>query len=204
LDAKAYGMELVFLDRKTFDEELRSSLQPPPEPSSLSSPPSAPHPLPYLIPMGGYGEKGARGAAGILDHATRQDYTHIFCAAGTGTMAAGLSMKAGQAEIWAVNVVRGNDLAQDIFSLAPGARIQIINGFHFGAFGKTSPALVEFMNQFYLQNSVPTDFVYTARLMYAIEDLLQKRSIPRGSRILAIHSGGLQGNKSLKKGQLSY
>ncbi len=60
------------------------------------------------------------------------------------------------------------------------------------------------MNYFYHMYTIPTDFVYTAKLMFAINDLISKGFFPRGSRILAIHSGGLQGNRSLKKGILDF
>jgi len=60
------------------------------------------------------------------------------------------------------------------------------------------------MNEFYSHHSIPTDFVYTGKLMFGIRRLLESDYFPAGSRILAIHSGGLQGNKSLKKGTLVY
>jgi len=51
---------------------------------------------------------------------------------------------------------------------------------------------------------VPTDFVYTAKMTYGVYDLLQKGFFPSGSRILLIHSGGLQGNNSLPDGTLIF
>jgi 1-aminocyclopropane-1-carboxylate deaminase len=51
---------------------------------------------------------------------------------------------------------------------------------------------------------IPTDFVYTGKLFYAVRDLIQKNFFPSGSRILLIHSGGLQGNLSLRKGTLMF
>lgn len=189
LDAASYGMHLVFLSRKEFDHQTA---------------PHLPHTSSDQIPMGGYGLQGAKGASEILRYAAHQHYTHIFCAAGTGTMAAGLAMAATNAEIWAVNMVKDNSLSRRISALAPEAQVNILENPRPGGYAKTSPALMDFMNRFYLQNSVPTDFVYTGRLMLAIEDLLLQNALPRGSRILAIHSGGLIGNKSLKNGQLHY
>lgn len=188
-DARTYGMNLVFLPRAEFDHQISSSFH---------------LPTSTLIPMGGYGKKGAQGASEILKYAAHQNYTHIFCAAGTGTMAAGLCQTAGDAQVWVVNVVNANNpinnnLITDIRSLTPNATPTILNA-SFGGFAKSSPALIDFMNRFHQQNSIPTDFVYTAKLMFAIEDLLQQKVLPKGSRILAIHSGGLQGNNSLKSG----
>ena len=202
-DARTYGMNLVFLPRSIFDREASSTFH---------------LPTSTFIPMGGYGKKGARGASEILQYAAHQNYTHIFCAAGTGTMAAGLCQTAGEAQVWVVNVVGGNNpithnpithnpitnnLLTAIQTLTPNATPTILNS-TFGGFAKSTPALIDFMNRFHQQNSIPTDFVYTARLMFAIEDLLHKKVLPKGSRILAIHSGGLQGNNSLKSGLLGF
>jgi 1-aminocyclopropane-1-carboxylate deaminase len=60
------------------------------------------------------------------------------------------------------------------------------------------------MNQLYYEAKIPSDFVYTAKLFYAIADLIIANFFPPGSRILLIHSGGLQGNSSLGKGTLIY
>lgn len=192
-DARTCGMNLVFLPRAEFDQQVSSTFH---------------LPTSTLIPMGGYGKKGAKGASEILHYTAHRNYTHIFCAAGTGTMAAGLCQTAGEAAVWVVNVVGGNNpitnnLLTDIQTLTPNATPTILNS-TFGGFAKSSPALIDFINRFYQQNSIPTDFVYTGRLMFAIEDLLHKKVLPKGSRILAIHSGGLQGNNSLKSGLLGF
>jgi 1-aminocyclopropane-1-carboxylate deaminase len=60
------------------------------------------------------------------------------------------------------------------------------------------------MNNFYEQTEIPTDFVYTGKLFYAVDDLLRKVFFPKNSKVLVIHSGGLQGNLSLPKGTLIF
>jgi 1-aminocyclopropane-1-carboxylate deaminase/D-cysteine desulfhydrase-like pyridoxal-dependent ACC family enzyme len=60
------------------------------------------------------------------------------------------------------------------------------------------------MNEFYRDNRVPTDIVYTGKLAYALNDMLQKGKLPSNSNILLIHSGGLQGNRSLKNNELIF
>jgi 1-aminocyclopropane-1-carboxylate deaminase/D-cysteine desulfhydrase-like pyridoxal-dependent ACC family enzyme len=82
--------------------------------------------------------------------------------------------------------------------------INIIHDYHFGGYAKQSPELLLFMNEFYKTTGIPTDFVYTGKLMYAIHDLIQKNFFPPGSEILLIHSGGLQGNKSLPERTLMF
>ncbi|MBK6936931.1 MAG: hypothetical protein IPH18_08620 [Chitinophagaceae bacterium] len=60
------------------------------------------------------------------------------------------------------------------------------------------------MNNFFKQTNIPSDIVYTGKLFYAITDLANKNHFPAGSSILAIHSGGLQGNASLNMGTLIF
>lgn len=75
---------------------------------------------------------------------------------------------------------------------------------HAGGFAKANPDVISFMNWFHQNTMIPTDFVYTGRLMKWIFDSIKDGKFPAGSRILAIHSGGLQGNISLKKQSLVF
>ena len=83
-------------------------------------------------------------------------------------------------------------------------KINIIHDYHFGGYAKNSPELLRFMNELYKTAGIPTDFVYTGKLMFAIHDLVQKNFFSQGSEILMIHSGGLQGNKSLVERTLMF
>jgi 1-aminocyclopropane-1-carboxylate deaminase len=183
------GMELEFLDRTSFDQVSLGELSD----SEV-----------YTIPMGGRGTLGARGAGKMLQFVEASGYSHIFCAAGTGTMLAGLALASGKARLCAVNVVKGHDAALTLAELAPGKKAEIYDQYGFGGYAKTNGLLLDFMNLFFQQNRIPTDIVYTGKLMFAINDLLRLNAFPPESRILAIHSGGLQGNKSLKKGVLIF
>lgn len=60
------------------------------------------------------------------------------------------------------------------------------------------------MNGFYKKHSIPLDYVYTGKMMFGVNDLLQKNYFPRQSNIVCIHTGGLQGNSSLPAGILSF
>ena len=80
----------------------------------------------------------------------------------------------------------------------------MIKTYHFGGYAKYTAELISFMNQFYTQSHIPTDFVYTAKLFYGVIDLVQNNYFPKGSNLLVVHSGGLQGNLSLPKGTLIF
>ena len=81
---------------------------------------------------------------------------------------------------------------------------EINHDYHFGGYAKHKLALIDFMNECYTQMELPLDFVYTAKLMYGVRDLASKGKFEPSSKILVIHSGGLQGNRSFKKGTLTF
>lgn len=185
-EADALGMTLDFVSRSDY-------------PSSADR-----YPGQYFIPAGGYGELGARGAGDMLQHARIETYTHILCAVGTGTMLAGLALTAGTQQVIGIPVLKHGQIGSEVAALAHRNNIALLHQFHHGGYAKTSSELLSFMNRFYEATGIPTDFVYTGKLMYAIAQLIQDQYFPPGSRILTIHSGGIQGNKSLKKGALAF
>ena len=81
---------------------------------------------------------------------------------------------------------------------------EINHDYHSGGYAKTNSEIIQFMNSFYEQTGIPTDFVYTAKLFYAALDLVRKNYFTPQSKLLIIHSGGLQGNASLKPGTLIF
>lgn len=160
-----------------------------------------------LVPEGGYGEEGAKGASTILEIPGRS-FTHYICAAGTGTMTAGLINAAPPgSEVISISMLKNNHSLQEMINplLQPAhSRWQLIHEYSFGGYAKHTTGLLQFMNEFYQGTRIPSDFVYTGKLFYAVSDLLKKSFFPAGSRLLVIHSGGLQGNRSLPKGTLIF
>ena len=80
----------------------------------------------------------------------------------------------------------------------------ISHDYSFGGYAKYQPSLIEFMNWWFARTGIPSDFVYTGKLFYAALDMILQGKFPTGSRVLIIHSGGLQGNTSLSKGTLIF
>ena len=156
-----------------------------------------------LIPEGGFSEKGMLGASEIASFYTGNNYSHICVAIGTATTVAGILRNSAQE----VNVIgfpalKGmSDISERLHKLGINNQdnLSIINDYHFGGFGKKTPELIHFMNRFYQENNIPLDFVYTGKMMFGIQDLLEKKYFPAGSDILCIHTGGLQGNSSIKE-----
>jgi 1-aminocyclopropane-1-carboxylate deaminase len=163
----------------------------------------------YIINEGGYGVKGRTGAQTILEYCDHGQYTHIVAACGTGTTLAGLVAAAapGQTVIGIPVLKNYTAMEGEINALLPSAlhsRYLLFHEYHFGGYARYTPALIGFMNQWFEQTGIPSDFVYTGKLFYAVDSLVRQGFFPKGSRILVVHSGGLQGNDSLPKGTLIF
>ncbi len=162
------------------------------------------------IPEGGYGIKGAEGASTLSTIKDTHSFDTIICADGTGTMMAGIIKAAAlHQKIIGISVLKNNVSidAEIKVLLTPEEskkNFEIIHGYDFGGYAKHTPTLINFMNDCYKQMELPLDFVYTAKLIYGVKDLASKGKFAPTSKILLIHSGGLQGNRSFKKGTLRF
>ncbi len=196
-DAMENGMTLHFVSREDFDqtEKIISHNQ---DPSWA------------FIPEGGYGILGAEGASALLTIKNTQIFDTIICAVGTGTMMAGIIKAAApHQKIIGISVLKNNfSIDAEIHALLTPEEskknFEIIHGYDFGGYAKHTPTLIDFMNDCYKNLELPLDFVYTAKLLYAVQDLASKGKFAPTSNILLIHSGGLQGNRSFKKGTLLF
>jgi len=198
LEAQQYGMQLQFVSRTAFAEEaqLMADLQ-------------VQYPNWLIVPPGGQSEAGVQGAADILSLTDATAYTHIACAAGTGTMMAGLVRATLPAQsvlgVSSLKIADREYNSLEQFIKATGRNnYTLLYDYHFGGYARKNGLLLDFMNSLYRKHRLPTDFVYTAKLMYGINDLINKHFFPTGSRLLVIHSGGLQGNRSLAPGILDF
>jgi 1-aminocyclopropane-1-carboxylate deaminase len=162
------------------------------------------------IPEGGYGIKGAEGASSLLTIKDTHSFDTIICAVGTGTMMAGIIKAAApHQKIIGLSVLKNNfSIDTEIMALLTAEEskknFEIIHGYDFGGYAKHTPTLIDFMNDCYKISEVPLDFVYTAKLMYGVKDLVSKGKFEPTSKILLIHSGGLQGNRSFENGTLIF
>lgn len=164
----------------------------------------------YWIDEGGFGEAAAKGAGEILDNANLDDYTYIIVAAGTGATFAGVIKKIlPHQKAIGISVMKNNSaLTDQIKSLLTKEEQQknfdLLHDFHFGGYAKKNNELIDFMNETFVNTGVPLDFVYTGKAFYAMKILIEKEAIPANSKVLFIHTGGLQGNLSLQEGLLKF
>ena len=199
--AKEFGMRLHFLSRLHYDQEKNSMTINNIQDINNDS---------LFIPEGGSGFEGVRGAEEILSTVPTHMYSHICCAVGTGTTLAGLiNSSASHQNIIGVSILKGTkDLEPLNISWIRNTtslnKVQIIHEDHFGGYARKSKSLLDFMNVVYTNSGIPTDFVYSGKLFYSINRISALNFFPEGSRVLVLHTGGLQGNCSLTPGILQF
>lgn len=199
-EVQLYNMQLQFISRTAYSNEaaIIPALQ-------------IKYPEYYIVPQGGQSALGVQGAAEILQLTQIESYSHISCAAGTGTMLAGLAYAALPHQqvigICSLKLPSGEHNSLNTF-IKPYAANQkkytLFYDYHFGGYARKTDELIRFMNTIYQQHDVPTDFVYTGKLLFGIMNLVKTGYFQPGSRILVVHSGGLQGNRSLPAGTLTF
>ena len=161
----------------------------------------------YHIPEGGTNTLAIKGCEEIL---TEEDETfdYICCAVGTGGTISGLvNCSKPSQQVLGFPALKGDFLKEDISKFVTQSNWKLITDYHFGGYAKINEELVTFINQFKVDYKVPLDPVYTGKMLFGIMDLIEKQYFPKGSKILAIHTGGLQGiegmNTTLRKKNLS-
>ncbi|RLD29628.1 MAG: 1-aminocyclopropane-1-carboxylate deaminase/D-cysteine desulfhydrase [Bacteroidetes bacterium] len=147
----------------------------------------------YHIPEGGTNALAIKGCEEILTEADKS-FNYVCCAVGTGGTISGIinSSKQNQ-KVLGFPALKGEFLTKDISKFVTHKNWELTADYHFGGFAKINSVLITFINQFKNTYHVPLDPVYTGKMVYGIFDMIYKSKFPKGSKILAIHTGGLQG-----------
>ena len=148
----------------------------------------------YLVPEGGTNTFAVKGCGEIL---TDEDakYDIICCAIGTGGTISGIinSLQSHQKAI-GFPALKGDFLQHEIKKyILKQDNWSLNTNYHFGGYAKVSEELIIFINKFKSETKIPLDPVYTGKMMFGIVDLIKKDFFEKGTKILAIHTGGLQG-----------
>lgn len=190
---RLFGMQLIFVDRSIYRHK-----------TDLFNLHFEKDSAAFFIDEGGASAEAVKGCAEIIDE-LGQEYDYIFCAAGTGTTAAGLLSGINRlqlkTELHVIPVLNGADFIEREIAKYVGhtAGLQLHLDYHFGGYAKTTPVLLNFMSNFIAQTGVLIDPVYTAKMFFAINDLKLKGKLKDDAKILAIHTGGLMGILGMKE-----
>ena len=148
----------------------------------------------YLIPEGGTNDLAIHGCEEILDD--RDQFFDVICVSvGTGGTISGIINSAkGDQFVMGFPALKGDFLEEQIKRyIQPKNNWSLINDYHFGGYAKVNEELVKFINNFKFETSIPLDPIYTGKMMFGILDLIKQGHFSKGTKILAIHTGGLQG-----------
>ena len=152
----------------------------------------------YLVPEGGTNKLAIKGCEEILTD--EDDKFHYICSAiGTGGTISGLinSAKAHQ-KIVGFPVLKGNFHHKEIKKyIANKNNWKLIDDYHFGGFAKINEDLVSFINKVKRDYGLALDPIYTSKMLFGINDLIEKDYFKKGTKILAVHTGGLQGIEAM-------
>jgi len=155
-------------------------------------------PTQYWLPEGGANSLALKGIAELLNE-IEIDYDTLCVACGTGTTLAGLikAVPVTRKVLGFAALKNAAFLMQDVQSLLSNGchNWDILLDYHFGGFATTRPELISFMQNFAQKNAIPLEPVYTGKMLYGLYDLIAKGTFKPGQRIIALHTGGLQGNR---------
>ncbi len=187
---KEQGMELYFLSREEYRNKDLSRF-------SFSDV--------YVIPEGGSNKFGVQGCSEMLA-GIGEKYDCIVCACGTGATLSGLILSAlPQQKVLGIPVLKGagflkEEINQHLISFQnTNKNWDLALDYHCGGYGKINDELVTFIKMFKQQYEVPLDGIYTGKMMMGVMDLLRKNYFLKHSKVLVIHTGGLQGNAGIKE-----
>ncbi len=189
--AKETGMEFHYLDRNRY--RLKNS-------SGVLRELESIYGSFYLIPEGGTNVLAIKGASEILNKEDAE-FDQIAVSIGTGGTVAGLASSLAENQgLLGFSSLKGDFIHKEIVNLFISNKIkspenfQIFNEYHFGGYAKHKEILIDFMMDFFNKTAIPLDPIYTGKMLFGIMDLIKNDFFKKGTKILAIHTGGLQGN----------
>jgi len=193
--AEECGMQCHYITREQYQQKT--------QPSFLDKLQQQFGPV-YILPEGGSNILAIDGCAEIVDEVNQvltKPFDTICCASGTGATLAGIisACSENQSAIGFSALKGGHFLNEEVKKFLDKADQEknwhIENRFHFGGYAKINDELLQFMKDFHAQYGIRLDAVYTGKMFYGLFQLIKEKYFKPGSCIVAIHSGGLQGNK---------
>lgn len=195
---RLFGMNLIFTDRESYKNKFLLYEK------HFGDDPGA-----FFVNEGGASKEAVKGCSEIIEELPKNT-THLFCAAGTGTTAAGLLVGIQERklniQLHVVPVLKGNSIAgggsfieDEILKYAGNTRQVVFHtDYHFGGYARTQPQLIAFIKKFSAEEGILIDPVYTGKMFFAIEELLGKGYFKENDNIVALHTGGLLGIMGMK------
>ena len=187
-DLRQWNMNLEFISRSDF-RNLRKH-------RAFNSPPAKQY-NGFWIPEGGASDHALKGVAEIIEEIDTE-YDILTLACGTGTTLAGLAKTlSSEKKIIGFSSLKGGGfLEKEVKKLIKQRSItnwSINFDYHFGGFAKSNNELLSFIKDFEKETSIPIEPIYNGKMLYGLFDLIKNEKLKKSQKIIAIHTGGLQG-----------
>jgi len=195
--AKENGMQLYYLDRPLYREKNSSEILKHFQNTFGDF---------YLLPEGGTNELAVKGCGEIID-SINVEFDYLCCPCGTGGTLTGLiSGLRGKNFVLGFAVLKGaSSLKNNVSNLLQAVEANnyknwdINLDYHFGGYAKVNKQLFTFVDEFFKLTKIPIEPIYTGKMLFGIYDLISNGYFKKGSQIIALHTGGLQGLKWLRE-----
>lgn len=155
----------------------------------------------YLVPEGGTNALAIEGVKEMMSN-IQTPFDYLALPVGTGgTISGCIQALAGRSTILGFASLRGGFLAKEIdemhrkYLLPEFSNWKMIDGYHFGGYGKSTASLLNFMEAFEQDHQIPLDPIYTGKMFWGLLDMIRSGKLERGTSVLALHTGGLQGRQ---------
>lgn len=196
-DAARWGMKLIFVNRSEYrrrhDDDYLNELQ-------------VRFGDVFIVPEGGSNRFAVEGAAEIVTNEMVETYqiTDVVLPCGTGGTLAGVAVSQPSLNVLGIPVLKKAEfLLNDIDQLLRDSSCARCSNWsldfngHFGGYAKVPTELLEFISEIRARYNLPLEQIYTGKMLFRLIELIKMGRFQEGSRILAIHTGGLQGLRSL-------
>ncbi|MET3732962.1 1-aminocyclopropane-1-carboxylate deaminase/D-cysteine desulfhydrase [Moheibacter stercoris] len=154
----------------------------------------------YILPEGGTNEFAVKGCEEILGQHTKE-YNFIACPMGTAGTISGIIRSCNDKQtILGFPALKNADfLREEIQQWTSKSNFDLILDYHFGGYAKITPQFIDFLNEFTQKYNVNLDPIYSGKMMFGLLNLVKQNFFPAKSKVLAIHTGGLQGIKGINQ-----
>jgi 1-aminocyclopropane-1-carboxylate deaminase len=157
-----------------------------------------------IIPEGGAGNLGVQGAMEMVN--ANEPFDYVFLPGATATTVAGIALKLqnSSTRVGCVQVLKGENILRNELLRSTGIdlstliHVDVFEQFHFGGYAKTKPELIEFQEEWQSKTEIPIDLVYGSKALFGLIQLAQNGQLPKNSRILYLHTGGIGPDDKIK------
>ncbi len=189
-DLRRWGINIRFVDRATYhnrhDKRLLAQLH-------------HQYDNALIVPEGGSSSAALTGMTNMMDEIS-VDFDYILAPVASGATLAGIASSLSvRKTACGIAVLKGEQYLESLVSeLMPEQQENwyIDHRFHGGGYAKKDAVLTDFCHEMFSTYNIPVEPVYSGKLFFALKNKIAAGEFDRGSTLIALHTGGLQGARN--------